>query len=277
MGIFPLPIEPDSSLRLRVQSSETARIVMDALVQRRRRQPELIELINVTPDGDRLIDAREVSIPGETLWGLTIREPTGTLERGKTFVRGDLIGPQGGSTIQVLASGYVHGEHVVTGGRIESPTDGQGDTDPQTIAFDAAGNVDTQQNLALAKSIRRVDGITVYYHCSSDVAARTMEFRLRDPGLGVPTGFDIGNDRQVYNLTGPALAGDEDGVLYMNGFGYAVVVDNNVITTSNNTTAPTPFPFWVHQLDQMEIFLDITAGEAADRYAIYAHGEIWFA
>lgn len=178
---------------------------------------------------------------------------------------------------QVIGHGYYYNMSSPTLGYFSElgPGGGEGNKTPITLASDVAGDTDTSAALALADTLRRIDGFILYYHASSDVDNRTMTVRVRSPGLAVPTGFDAGNDQQVMAFAGPTLSADQDGIVFMRPGIYTVVVDNNTITTSDNTTAPNPFPFWVTEGDNIEIVLDITTGHANDRYSAYAFGEEW--
>ncbi len=274
---YPIPIDPDTNLALRVQSSQTTRIVLDVLIkQKGHRTPRAVEFLDVVPGGDRLVDTDERLIPGDELWGFSVRAD-GILRRGQTYVVVALVPDTGGSTSIGLAKGYVSNESHVFPGVNDATGDGQGDTAPESIGTDIAGNVVTSHDLILVNGIRRVDGLIFYYHSDGNAANRESTIRIRDLGGAVPTGFDAGSDRQILALTGPSLIADQDGVVYMNKFGYTVVVDNNVITTLNNTTAPNPFPFWVSVDDvDSNILFDVAAGLAGDTYGGYVFGETWF-
>jgi len=232
-------------------------------------------MLGLRGGGDRTVDSQEEFIPGVELWGFTARF-TGTIRRGQLYADVALVPPTGGSTQITLAKGYIHSEAVLPLGEFSDPTDGQGDTIPESIGDDIAGNVDTVHALAITNSIRRIDSVVWYYHCSADVAARTMSLRILAPSGTVPTGFDSGNDRQIAAVTGPALSANEDGIMYWNRFGYQVVVDNNVITIADNSTASNPFPMWIDVGDtDARMSFDVTDGEALDTYQAFLTGEIW--
>ncbi len=234
-----------------------------------------MELVDVVPDGDRLVDTDEAVVPFDELWGISVRNE-GTLRRGQTFARVDLIPVSGGSTLHTLAKGYVHGEGNLIDGDNDDPTDGQGDTLPQTMAFDEDGDNDTTLGLALVNTIRRIDGFVMYYHSDGNTATRTWTLRLQNPVGAVPTGFDAGADRQVLAFAGPSLTVNEDGILYMANGIYNVTVDDNSVATSNHTTAPNPFPFWVHAGSPAQFIIDVASGLEGDKYSAYIFGESWF-
>ncbi len=278
MTSFPLPVEADSRLRLRTLSSLTNRIVLDVLVQRAgARAPSLIELVDVVPDGDGQLDTDEADIPGNILYGFSVRDASGTLTRGQTYARVDLLSKQGGSTQLSMGKGYVHREMTVTPGMSEDPFSGHGDVSPQVIGIDIAGNVNTTHPLDLPNQIRRVDGIMLAYHCSADADNRIGVIRIRSLGGIFPTGFDAGNDRQIMTITGPTWIVNQDGIMYWNNFGYQISIDDGTPILADNTTASNPFPFWVHPDESgAEVVFEFTDGNANDTYTGFIFGERWF-
>ncbi len=281
MGLsIPLPLAPRTRLRVRALSSSTNRLVLYILAKRPGvRFPEQHELLSLTPDGDRLEDSDEKIVPSDELWGFSLRdEPTGTLERGETYARVDLIPPGGGQVLLNLASGHVTTLQPLSMGMHEDAFSGHGNMIPEVVGEDIAGNVNTDHPLDLVNGIRRVDGLMLMYHCSGDTANRVLVIRIREKGPAYPTGFDAGNDRQIMAITGPTLIANQDGMMYWNNAGYQTSVVDSVNTLANNTTAPNPFPFWVSTVEGgAHVRFEITAGEAADTYNAYIFGETWFA
>lgn len=274
----PLPVEPRSRLRLRAASNATNRLILEILDRvPRARAPRHHQLLDLTPTGDRTEQTEEVAIPGDELWDFNVRDADGSLERGQTYCAVDFVPPSGGSTIINLARGYVTTFGRLTMGDKDDPFSGHGDTRPESIGTDIAGNVDTAHNLDLTNAIRRIDGFIFYYHADGNASSRESVMRLRDLGSGVPTGFDAGNDRQVMALAGPSLIADEDGIFYMNQFGYHATVDQATVTIANNASAPNPFPLWVNNAEtSANLTFDISAGLAGDTYGGYIFGEVWF-
>ncbi len=202
---------------------------------------------------------------------------TGDVERGEAYVQ-VRIGHRPDILKQGICMGYVYDEHPLNLGDFHEPGPGGGNgkLTPLTWAKDVAGDVDTVQNLDALNRIRRIDGFILYYHASGDTATRDMTIRIRDLGLGVPTGFDAGSDRQIMAFAGPTLTANQDGIVYMRNGIYTVTVDETIVSVSNHTTAPNPFPFWVVE-DEVDahIMADISLGHANDRYSAYVFLEEW--
>ncbi len=217
---------------------------------------------------------------GEIVSGV-LRSPASGLNRGEVYAQmlsGRKVG-EGFPSIDhnVIGQSYVYDmSPSLLGVFIEpGPGGGEGNVRPITVAASEDGDVNTSFPMAASNAHRRFDAAIIYYHCDGTVVNRTWVTRIRDRGLGVPTGFDAGNDRQIQALISPTLSADEDGILYQNRFGYQASVDQSVITLANNTTASNPFPFWVMESDGAEFFIDITNGAAGDKYSAYLFGEEW--
>ncbi len=274
---LPIPVINDTRLRVRQLSSVTNPLFVDVMVRRKGNPtPHLATLMSNIHAGDRgLDDSNEATIPGDELWAASVR--TGAPNRGETYVTLGLVPPGGGTTRLFLASGYVYSENPLTIGQFGGTLEGRGDNSPQIGGQDIAGNVDTTVALALINGMHRIDGFNFMYHCSSDTANRSVVIDLRDVGTVVPTGFDAGIDRRVWTISGPTWIADQDGAVFVMGPHYTATVDDSVLSISDHTTAPSPFPIFVDKDDDAELIVTITGGEALDTYSWYIYGESWFA
>ncbi len=237
-----------------------------------------ITIFQATPSSTRTETiTTSVPVPRDGwVTNLLVRTTREGLDRGQLYCRIQQAAVSGQER-GLLASGYVYNSKNLTLGGYEGSLSGQGDRKPESIGTDIPGNGDTSHPLTLTDGIRRVDGLIFYYHSDGNAANRESVIRIRDLGGVVPAGFDAGNDRQISALAGPSLIADQDGIFFMNRFGYQASVDNATVTLANNSTAPNPFPFWVHEDDTgAEIVFDITAGLAGDNYGGFIFGESWF-
>ncbi len=180
---------------------------------------------------------------------------------------------------RVLTRGYISPNEVPVLGSFggPGPEDGAGFKENRVIVSDAAP-ADIQATLAQSNALRRVDGFIWYYHCSSDVATRTLRASIRDLGDGLPTGMTSGfnTTAQVWPSAGTLdLTANEEGMMVVNRLGFAVTVDAGTRVFENNTIQPVPFPYWVRESDTAELFFDVTDEEAADRHSIYIIQEEW--
>ncbi len=238
----------------------------------------VITIFQATPSSTRTETiTTSVPVPRDGwVTNLLVRTTREGLDRGQLYCRVQQASPSGQER-GLLASGYVYNSRNLTLGDYEDSLSGQGDRKPESIGTDIPGNGDTVLTLPLALGIRRVDGLIFYYHSDANAANRESVIRIRDLGGTVPAGFDAGNDRQISALAGPSLIADQDGIFFMNRFGYQASVNNASVTVANNSTAPNPFPFWVHADDtDANILFDISAGLAGDNYGGFIFGESWF-
>ncbi len=159
------------------------------------------------------------------------------------------------------------------------PGGGNGFIQKRPIADDVAP-VDIQASIAATNRIRRIDGFIWYYHCSGDVATRTLRASIRDLGDGLPTGFTSGGNSlaQLWpSAAALSLTANQEGMMVVNGNGqtFAVTSDTGTATWESPVTAPLPFPYWAGEGDVGEFFFDVSAEEAADRHSIYIIQEEW--
>ncbi len=157
------------------------------------------------------------------------------------------------------------------------PGGGNGFRKPRAIADDIAP-ADIQEPLAANNAMRRIDGFIWYYHCSGDVATRTLQASVRDLGDGLPTGMTSGVNTlaQLWPTTGTlSLIADQEGTMVVNNAGFAVTIDTGTATWENNSTQPNPFPYWANENDVGEFFWEVANEEAADRHSIYILQEEW--
>ncbi len=185
-------------------------------------------------------------------------------------------------TIDALMDDYVE-----NGGRLDrfrqtGPGGGTGFKQNRVIANDIAP-ADVEHTLGVSGALRRIDGFIWYYHCSGDVADRTLRAFLRSPGDGLPTGMTEGGNTTVGRWPTSSvltLSANQEGVIYVNantGKSYSTNVDNGVLVKESSSTQPDALPYWAQENDVGEIFFDVTDEEAADRHSIYIIEEEWLA
>ncbi len=201
----------------------------------------------------------------------------GAIKRGQVYAIGFVL--RGGNN-RALMKGYLYDYGPIPLGVFVEPLDGPGYRGPLAIA-DNIAPVDIQHTLGIADARRRIDGFAWYYHCSGDVADRTLRASMRDMGSGLPTGMTSGDNTTVKAWPSAGvltLSANQEGFIYVNantGKSFAASVDNGVITVENITTDPDPFPYWAQEDDVAEIFFNVTLAEAADRHSIYIFQEEW--
>ncbi len=235
-----------------------------------------LEVLSPT-DGSAVSDTSSPVTRGGLVVGCRLDKEDAGIERGELYCQ-VRIGHRPDIEKQGICAGYMYDEHPLNMGTFDEPGPGGGNgkNTPRTWADDVAGDVDTTLFLSDVNRIRRIDGFVRYYHASGDTATRDMIIRLRDVGSGVPTGFDAGNDRQIFTIAGPQLIANQDGIVYCRNGLYSITVDNGTPSVENNTTAPNPFPFWVHEDESpIDLQADISSGHANDRYSAYLFQEEW--
>lgn len=201
------------------------------------------------------------------------------MKRGQFFARASIS--LGSVQERSLASGYIYHNRSLALGDREEPIEGKGFIHKNAIADDVTP-VDIEHTLGVTAALRRIDGFIWYYHCSSDVANRTLRVSARDFGEGLPTGMTSGGNtlNQVFPSAGVlTLSANEEGMIYVsaqNGSRISVSLDNGVKTTEDTSVAqPLPFPYWASEADVGELFFDVQLAEAADRHSIYIIEEEW--
>ncbi len=200
-------------------------------------------------------------------------------KRGQTYGRLQTTYGQG-PIRDVLCAGYLYGARVLTLGVNEGSREGPGFRHSRAIAEDQTP-VGIEMDMEIGNQIRRVDGFVWYYHCSGDVATRTLQVSVRDLGNGLPTGMTSGSKTTVklYPSAGVmSLTANQEGVIYVNantGKSFAVSVDDSAKTIEDITTEPDPFPYWADESERGEIFFNVQDEEVADRHSIYLFEEVW--
>ncbi len=181
-----------------------------------------------------------------------------------------------GNNRQWLCYGYLYAERNLTMGVFDSMVGGVGFKSNRAVADDIAP-VDIQESLAITNTLRRIDGFIWYYHCSSDVADRTLRASLRDLGDGLPTGMTSGGNTLAQLWPSAAvltLSANQEGTIIVKDQ-FAVSVDTGTPTFEDPSSRPNPFPYWAQSNDTGEFFFDVTDEEAADRHSIYIIEEEW--
>lgn len=177
-----------------------------------------------------------------------------------------------------LCYGYVYSEHNLTLGHYDESIGppGTGYINNRIVRLDVAP-ADVEVALAIANTIRLVHGFIWYYHCSGDVADRTLRVSVRDLGVGLPTGMTSGGNTLAQLWPSAAvvtLSANQEGMIMVNDQ-FSVSLDNGAPTWEDPSTRPNPFPYWVQDTDVGELFFDVTDEEAADRNTIYIIEESW--
>jgi len=204
------------------------------------------------------------------------------LKRGQAWAR---IGLRryGVAHGKAIAQGYIQ---TTTGNQIHlgqfeepGPGGGEGFLSWVTLALNVAGNVDTTVAFAATNAFRKIYGFVWYYNASADVAARTMQPRLKDLGFTAPTGF-TGAARFWQPNTDQAVAASEEGVVVVfggdKGPGYGVRgLAGGALSKENTASDPIPFPLLVTESEPADIELLLGSGHANDRYSAYALVEEW--
>jgi len=194
--------------------------------------------------------------------------------RGQIWVQiAHLDGP---SRVPVMA-GYVYSErNLGLEFQDPGPRGGSGAIQKTALADDVTP-VDIEHTLGVTNTLRKITGFIWYYHCSGDVATRTLRASARDLGAGLPTGYTSGANSlaQVWPSAGVlTLTANEEGMIVVNDQ-FAVSQDNGTPTFEDPSSRPNPFPYWAHDDDVGEFFFDVEVAQAADRHSIYMIEERW--
>ncbi len=189
--------------------------------------------------------------------------------RGRTFAQ--LAIENGGR----LCFGYMYGNHIVVkGDYVEAgPGGGEGRLYWAQEANDAAGNIVTTVNLALANTRRMIRAIIVKYHQAGGADA-TITMTLRDlADSGGPTGWSIESDTWVSPSL--VLAANQEGLIHVGEHGFVATNDAGTIAYADNTTAPNPFPFMVASGETVDLIIAAAAGASGDDYDVWVQYEEW--
>lgn len=196
------------------------------------------------------------------------------LGRGQTYVQAHTrAGGAGGPVRSTLLGDYVFALHAAPLGRFvdPGPAGGPGNFIIEGVAVDIAP-VDVAFSMAATSATRKVHSFAWWYHCSGDVADRTLTTSFLEPlGTG-PTGFSIA--ASIWVSATITLSANQEGIMYAED-NYISYNDAGVITYGNTTTAPVPLPKWVRAGDPFDILFDVALAEAADRHSIYVLYEEW--
>ncbi len=206
---------------------------------------------------------------------------TGSPQRGQTYIL-LRVRDRNRVTVGELFADYIFGSHIPRFPLVIGPESGAGSgfRGPRAVADDIAP-ADIQEPIAVTGATVRIDGFIWYYHCSGDVADRTLRAFLRDLGPGLPTGMTSGAKTLVQQWPSAGaltLSANQEGMIYVNansGKSFAISLDDGARTIENITTAPDPFPYWARETEVGEFFFDVTNPEAADRHSIYILQEDW--
>jgi len=195
---------------------------------------------------------------------------TGSVKRGQTYVR-LTVEPFGAA----LLSDYCFSEfgHVSLGTFIQTgPGGGGGNLRVVTIKANGAPATFTFRP-GVANQIRKIHSIAWLYASSSTSASRSLAVFWRFYG-GIPTGMAGSPTTNLWEARLLALSSDQDGMVFadekMSGTN-----DNGTVTIDDITTAPTPFPIWVAELDNLEFEFLVQLEEADDFDVAYSLVEDW--
>lgn len=271
----PIPLDPDDVVRFTLYASTTATITCSALVSRRLDEPPRQHVLDPFSHstGDRTRETFDRPIGGGFLWGAGCAASGAVVSRGQAWVAITL--GRHGRTYR-LAQGYTYEGHGVTDGELTESLDGRGYLRWLAVATNEDGDNDTTLALAIANGRRKVRELLLYYTCSTDVANRTMILVFQKGGLAQPTGYGSGAVDYQWQSPTLTLTASEDGQLVVGpSIMFQSQNDDGSIAYSNNSTVPHPLPRWVEENDLVELFVNISAGETADKYSCYALVEDW--
>jgi len=153
------------------------------------------------------------------------------------------------------------------------PAGGSGHLRTITIKADGAPDVSTLFAMALSNTIRKYLQFIWYYHASSTVASRVLAADMRDILGAYPTGF-LGAVVWAGTGAGLTLTADEDGTVFADTERGGTNDAGNLVIASAAVN-PSPFPRWVSEDDNDNLFFLVASGEATDRDAIYGAFEEW--
>ncbi|MEE9181001.1 MAG: hypothetical protein V3U33_00315, partial [candidate division NC10 bacterium] len=183
-----------------------------------------------------------------------------------------------------LCKGYLYGGHSIALGEFEEPLSGRGFLSwVPAFTGDRAGNAASIDfDLFVTGARRKVYGVVWYYHCSSDVATRTLiSPTLIGLGGTKPTGFtQTGLNAYFWNTSNVTLTANEEGTIASyadTSMGRTVTVDDGVATIIDTSTTPTPWPLRVTEDDTDTVlrFGAITNGEVLDTHSAFVQIEEW--
>lgn len=218
----------------------------------------------------------KVNNPGEVVSGGVMGDWTG-VKRGEFYC---LLSLQKADIGVLICKGYKYENNWLGVGEFSESLSGPGLRRLLVVADDIAP-ADIQTPVGAANTRRRIDGFVWYYHCSGDVATRTLRATLRDLGDGLPTGMTSGDFTTLSAWPSAGvltLTANEEGLIYVNantGKSFSVSNDAGTRTIEDITTVPDPFPYWVTDDDVGEFFFNETTGNANDRHTIYIFMEEW--
>ncbi len=288
MGVGLYRILEGESIAILSSSSAVANIRARFRVHYDSGRDDAFVLQDITTEGTRSLErfaTESRALEAGWIVGAVAGTRTSPLKRGQCYIQAHVgrdIGDAGGLTQQILFQDYLYQGYNPTLGIFHGPGPGSGNGFKNNrILADDVAPVDVEHTLGITNALRRIDGFIWYYHCSSDVATRTMRVSVRDLGEGLPTGMTSGGNTLVkaYPSAGNlSLTQDQEGLIYVNantGKSFAISVDNGTPVIEDITTDPDPFPYWARENEVGELFFDVGAAEAADRHSIYIIEEEW--
>jgi len=206
--------------------------------------------------------------------GAAVEMDTDGVVRGQTYVK-LVLEPFG----TVLCADYCYSTfgQVTLGVNVPpGPAGGAGHIHTHTIKANGAPGTNTYSP-GLSATIIAIHNFYWYYHCSADVATRTLESGIRNPGGALPTGYDLDNARDVYRSSDLVLTANQDGVVFCDPK-RAGINDNGTYSVVSTATLPSPFlpgGIVVNPDDNITFFFAALLAEALDFEAVYALVEEW--
>jgi len=192
------------------------------------------------------------------------------IKRGQVYVKlfFDPFGP-------VLCSDYCYSDfgQVALGTYIQpGPGGGGGNLEIVTLIPNISPVPDTTISLAASNTIRKILSVVWYYHCSADVASRTMRFYLQNPLGAFPTGL---TDKLVWEgIAVITLTANEEGAFYVDHT-RSLSSDEGVVLITDASVYPPPFPLLVEAGDNIDVVFITQNEEANDRNTAYLLRESW--
>lgn len=270
----PLKLEDDTEAIITLMADNTTALTLVALWSARAGDPVRRRFIDSFSHsaGDRTRERFPRPLGGGYLHGIQLVTDTG-IKRGQTYAE---IGIGKHATSYIAARGYVYFTNPLVDGVYESSIGGRGHLRWLAVATNEDGDNDTTLALAITNGRRKVRELLLYYTCSTDVANRTMILVFQKGALAQPTGYGAGAVDYQWQSPTLTLTASEDGQLVVGpSIMFQSQNDNGSIAFSNNSTVPHPLPRWIEENDLVELFVNISLGETADKYSCYALVEDW--
>jgi len=244
-----------------------------------------VDSILYVPDqtltGDRIeavLTPSEVAVADGWVTDAVVEMLSANIRRGQVYVQ--LVLAQETRIFgTILCSDYCFsGFGEVALGTYIQPGPGGGGGHLHWLAIKAIGApaATTTYSLSVSNTIRLLREFIWYYHCSADVATRTLRVHLKQPGGGLPTGYGSGDVENVWVSTvgSVSLTADQDGSVFADPQ-RSGNNDNGALTIQSTATLPTPFPILVSEEGGETLEANVVSSEVLDVDVIWGLFEDW--